>query len=489
MLTYFKPKLKENKIVQAINRYLYSPWHVGVVVCLMLLSNLFSLEFPVMWCYLLLAGATVLFADDAYPIVPLFCTGYMLFSAGNNPTGDYETNDFNNPVNVAQMIAIGVLAGILIVSRLVFELVVVRRNNKKMPQLTAGFVALGIAYALSGIFSHYDYFRSVVFGLVQIVSLCATYYFFFYTIDWSKRKVSDGAWIFTLIGIGMAVEVLGMYLKPHILQKIADGTFTRSDLKSGWGVYNNVGGMMAMLMPAPFYFAATKKRGWIYVLLASVLMMAVVLSQSRGAILAGAAVFVACTVFTFVYSKKVNHKKFALTFASIYAAVILIFVVLYFNDDYNSILSSMLERGLDDSGRFEIYRIGLTQFTEAPFFGNGFYSSEGLVFQHGQENIPEGYFLPPRYHNTVVQLLASCGAVGLIAYGYHRLQTIKLFLKKPSAHKTFLGMGLLALVLAGMVDCHMFNMGPGLTYGVMLLFAEMLPSGESAQQPLLQQNN
>ena len=53
----------------------------------------------------------------------------------------------------------------------------------------------------------------------------------------------------------------------------------------------------------------------------------------------------------------------------------------------------------------------------------------------------------------------------------------------------YLGMGLLALVLAGMVDCHMFNMGPGLTYGVMPLFAEMLPSGESAQQPLLQQNN
>ena len=137
----------------------------------------------------------------------------------------------------------------------------------------------------------------------------------------------------------------------------------------------------------------------------------------------------------------------------------------------------MLQSGLDDSGRFEIYITGLKQFLEAPFFGNGFYCSEGLVFQHGQGVIPtEGYFLPPRYHNTVVQLLASCGVVGLLGYGFHRYQTIKLFIKNPAPHKTFLAMGLLAHALASLLDCHMFNMGPGLTYGVMLLFAEMLPN-------------
>ncbi len=486
MITHFYPKLKDNNIVQRINAYLYSPWYIAMVALLMVLSNLFSLEFPVMWAYVIICWVITLFADDAYPILPLFCTAYMLFSAGNNPAGDYGNNDFSLPQNVVQMVIICILAASGLVTRFVFEVAVVRRNNKKYPLLTVGFVALGIAYALSGIFSHYDYFRSLLFGLVQIASLCVTYYFFFYTVDWSKRKLSDGATLFTIIGLGMVVEVVGMYFKPDVLQNIANGTFMRDQLKSGWGIYNNVGGVMAMLMPAPFYFACTKKRGYLYVLLASLFMVAVVLTQSRGAIVAGSIVYVVCTVFTLIYLQKPARKSSAITFIIIYVVVIVGGVILYLCKDSNHILSSMLNRGLDDSSRFEIYEIGLKQFLEAPFFGNGFYCGEGIVFQYGQNVIPtEGYFIPPRYHNTVVQLLASGGVVALVAYGFHRYQTVKLFIKNSAPHKTFLAMGLLAHLIASLLDCHMFNMGPGLTYGVMLLFAEVL-QGQTSQSTTLQ---
>ena len=481
MLTHYFPKLNDSKVVQGINKYLYSPWYVATVVLLMVLSNLFSLEFPVMWCYVLLAITITLFAQDGFPIATMFGCGYMLFSAGNNPSGDYGKNDFSTPQAVVQLVVILGLVVLCLVARFVFEVAVVRRNNNKRPLLTPGFVALGIAYILSGIFSHYDYFRTVIFGVVQIVSLCATYYFFFYTVDWSKRKVSDGALIFSIIGIGMFIEVIGMYLKPNVLLRIYDGTFVRSDLKSGWGVYNNVGGMMAMLMPAPFYYAVTKKRKLFYLFTATLLMLGVILSQSRGAIVSAGAVYIACTVFTFVYTPKSTHKSLAIIFATIYAIAIVGAAMLYLRPSDSVILDSMVDSGLDDSGRFDIYQIGLKQFLEAPFFGNGFYCSEGIVFQYGQGVIPtEGYFLPPRYHNTVVQLLASCGIVGLVAYGYHRFQTIKLFVKKPAPHKIFLAMGLLAHILASLLDCHMFNMGPGLTYGMMLLFAEMLPQSKQS---------
>ena len=439
-----------------------------------------------MWSYLVFAIAIVLFADDCFPIIPMFCTGYMLFSAGNNPAGDYGNNDFSTPQGIAQLVIICVLAVVCLVSRVVFEVVVKRRNNKKYPILTTGYLVLGLSYVLSGIFSHYDYFRSVIFALVQIASLCATYYFFFYTIDWSKRKLSDGAMIFTIIGLGMVLEVVGMYLKPDVIQMILDGTFTRNALKSGWGIYNNVGGVMALLMPAPFYFAVTKKHGWRYVLVGTLLMLGVALSQSRGAIVAGGVVYIVCTVFTFVYSQKQSYTPLIVTFSIIYAVAIAFTALLYSNKIDNEILESLVDAGLDDSGRLEIYLTGLKQFLEAPFFGNGFYCGEGLVFQYGQGTIPtEGYFIPPRYHNTVVQLLASCGIVGLVAYGYHRYQTVKLFVKDPAPHKTFLAMSLLAHILASLLDCHMFNMGPGLTYGVMLLFAEMLksPQQQNAQIP------
>lgn len=477
MLTYYIPKIKDNKFIQRMVSYFYSPWYVATIVLLMVLSNVFSLEFPVMWCYVLLAICIVLFADDCFPFVPMFCTGYMLFSAGNNPAGNYGETDFSSPQAIVQLVILCVLAFGCVATQLVFQLKVKRYNNKKVPKLITGFLALGIAYALSGIFSHYEYGRTLIFGLLQIVSLCVTYFFFFYTVDWSKRKTCDAAMIFTIIGIGMFIEVGGMYLKPTVLQKIADGTFVRGDLKSGWGIYNNVGGMMAMLMPAPFYFAATKKRGWLYVLLASLLMVGVVLSQSRGAIVSGCVVYMVCTVFTLVYSHKSERKPSAITFACVYVVVIATFIFLISNEDDFTIFSSMLEKGLDGSGRMNIYRYGLKQFLEAPFFGNGFYSGEGYVYQFGvADYLVTKPFIPPRYHNTVVQLLASCGIVGLTAYGFHRYQTVKLFVKNPAPHKTFLAMGLLAHVLASLLDCHMFNLGPGLTYGAMLLLAETLPT-------------
>lgn len=487
MLTYYIPKIKDNKFIQRMVSYFYSPWYVATIVLLMVLSNLFSLEFPVMWCYVLLAICIVLFADDCFPFVPMFCTGYMLFSAGNNPAGNYGETDFSSPQAIVQLVILCVLAFGCVATQLVFQLKVKRYNNKKVPKLITGFLALGIAYALSGIFSHYEYGRTLIFGLLQIVSLCVTYFFFFYTVDWSKRKTCDAAMIFTIIGIGMFIEVVGMYLKPTVLQKIADGTFVRGDLKSGWGIYNNVGGMMAMLMPAPFYFAATKKHGWLYVLLASLLMVGVVLSQSRGAIVSGCVVYMVCTVFTLVYSHKSERKPSAITFACVYVVVIATFIFLISNEDDFTIFSSMLEKGLDGSGRMNIYRYGLKQFLEAPFFGNGFYSGEGYVYQFGvADYLVTKPFIPPRYHNTVVQLLASCGIVGLTAYGFHRYQTVKLFIKNPAPHKTFLAMGLLAHVLASLLDCHMFNLGPGLTYGAMLLLAETLhtPNSHGEQQML-----
>lgn len=477
MLTYFYPKLNKSKVVQNVNKYLYSPWYTATIVLLMVMSNLLSLEFVVMWGYLALAIVNTLFAEDGWPIMPMFCCGYMLFSAGNNPAADYGNNDFSTPQGVAQLVTILVIAVICLVARVIFEVVVVKRNNKHNPILATGFLVLGIGYVLSGIFSHYDYIRTLLFALVQIASLCATYFFFFYTVDWSKRKVADGAQLFTIIGLGMFAEVVGMYLKPHVLQRILEGTFERGLLESGWGVYNNVGGMMAMLMPSPFYFASTKARAWRFVLLASILLVGVVLSQSRGAIGAGCLVYIACTVFTFVYSAKAEHKHLTIAFVSIYAVMIATFVSMLVAPNTRSILYSMISQGIKDNDRWNMYSIGLRQFLEAPFFGNGFYGSVGQFGQHGTGVIPEeGYFIPPRYHNTVVQLLASCGIVGFVAYGFHRYQTVKLIVKNPSPHKTILAMGILAHLLASLLDCHMFNLGPGLTYGVMLLLAEMLPN-------------
>ncbi|MBP5242287.1 MAG: hypothetical protein J6Z36_01175 [Clostridia bacterium] len=52
------------------------------------------------------------------------------------------------------------------------------------------------------------------------------------------------------------------------------------------------------------------------------------------------------------------------------------------------------------------------------------------------------------------------------------MQTVILFVKKPTLAKTFIGLGVLALLLTSLLDCHFFNIGPGILYSVFLAFAE-----------------
>ena len=84
--------------------------------------------------------------------------------------------------------------------------------------------------------------------------------------------------------------------------------------------------------------------------------------------------------------------------------------------------------------------------------------------------------LPARWHNTVIQLLASCGLVGLLCYSVHRLQTIGMFWQKRHSDVVFIGFSVLALLIMSLLDCHFFNIGPTLFYSIALAFAEHLES-------------
>ena len=110
-----------------------------------------------------------------------------------------------------------------------------------------------------------------------------------------------------------------------------------------------------------------------------------------------------------------------------------------------------------------------------PIFGDSFYPSGYLPWQFAGVEEYENFF-PPRWHNTIIQLMASCGIIGLIAYAVHRLQTVKLLFKKRNLATGFIALALMALLGMSLLDCHMFNIGPAFFYSMTLLFIEFLPS-------------
>ena len=69
-------------------------------------------------------------------------------------------------------------------------------------------------------------------------------------------------------------------------------------------------------------------------------------------------------------------------------------------------------------------------------------------------------------------MMASCGTVGLVAYLWHRVETIRLVIKKRSKYALFIGLSIAALVLCSLLDNHLFNLYPTFMYTVLLVSLE-----------------
>ena len=468
----------EYRVVRALRRFLHSPLFTALSVFLMVCANVFSLELPVFYLYLIFGLLVVLFDDDLAPLIAVILCCYMTISYANNPAAFPPKDDpawrpsaFYDPLFVIQLTFIIAAAVVILLTR--FIVILMRGENKKVPALALGFCGLGLAYVLAGLFSRYYDFKTALFGFVQILSLSGLYFLFYYGVDWKKTDKGMFARVFTMLGIGMLAEVVGMYcLSGEISALFSDGEVNRANLVTGWGIYNNVGCALAMCAPAPLYYAVKKRQSYLYLLLAFVLYIGVVFTQSRGCMLLGGLAFLFGIAATLAMSRGCNLKVNAATVGVIAGGAAVLLIVFLcdpaFKKAVEEAFAGIFEVGLDDSGRWEIYQGGIEQFKKAPFFGVGFYRCG--AFRWG--DLPEGAFLPPRYHNTYVQLLASGGIFALACYALHRLETVLLLFRRITAEKIFIAVCISAFLLTSFVDCHFFNFGPGMLYGTLLAFAE-----------------
>ena len=245
-------------------------------------------------------------------------------------------------------------------------------------------------------------------------------------------------------------------------------TIDRELMATGWGMHNNIGGLMAMMMAFPFYLAYTRKRSWVYIALASVLMLGVVISCSRTAMLAGAIVFFVCSVLLL---RKREKRGPILVVYAVAAVAVGVFAVVSF-EKLKDVFALFIEEIDAISKRDLLFINGMKQFREYPIFGGTFYPQGDFIPWDWAELEAFSTFFPPRWHNTLVQIAASCGVVGLTAYVFHRVQTVQLFLRHRNVENFFIGMFVVTLLAAGLLDNHFFNVGPVLVYSMALAFVE-----------------
>ncbi len=456
-------RLQATSAKAVLDRFLASPAYIWVLAALALAANIWGLELPVYTLFVLFGIYISLWGQDYLGLMPIVVFCYIAPSHANNP-GRNEASVFFPENGGWYLIFLFAAFFLSVVYRLLRD-----RSAKafclEKRRLLPGMLLLGAAYLLSGI-GYENYadlaLKNLTFAALQFVGVFACYWFFTAAVRWDQAHRDYFCHVGLAVGTVIALQVLSIFLSGRAVE---NGIIIWDNITTGWGINNNMGGMLAIMLPFPFYFACKGK--WGFQIWAAAFYGVICLTCSRSAILFGALCYAICLVYTIFTGP---HRWL---FSIVYALVIL--TVLYLLKDFLiALFQNFFDRGLRPSNRDNVYLEGLKQYLKYPVFGGSFYPIDFVVGQYSTLESFSGFF-PPRWHNTVVQLGASCGTVGLVAYAIHRVQTVKVALQNRSREILFVGMSVLTLLAVSLLDCHFFNIGPTLFYSMALAVMEKLP--------------
>lgn len=445
-----------------LDRFLATPYYIIAFMVLSIVSHLFSLEVPVYTVFALVAIYTAVLGNDLLPLTPLFLFGYISPSIGNNP-GLNEHSVFSG-VTGLYLAVLAVLMSLAVIWHLI-------RNReqffRKKRTLLLGLAVLSAAYLLCGIGTdHYKSTasRNLLFAAMQAGSLLIPYLLLSGGVNWDRARKDYLAWVGFTGGAAILVQVLNCYITQNV---VIDGIIIRKNIYAGWGMYNNMGFLLAMAIPFAFYLATKYRRGWIGTVVGSVFWVGVLLTCSRTSVIVGTLIYCLCVFLMLHYARNRKHNTVALiSVLAVSAAVLLLF-----RHQLLRLFSGFLGMGIDPSSRDVFFREGWKLFLQAPVLGNSFYSPGYVPWDFSTVDALST-LIPPRWHSTPLQLMVSCGTVGLCAYGFHRFQTLRLLFKSRSKEITFIGCAVSVLLVCSLFDCHFFNIGPTLFYSAALAFAE-----------------
>ena len=464
---------RESPLIQRLNQILYSPEYFMLLGGLTVLANVFCMEF-VAYTLLLATGIYVcLYGRDLLPIFPIFVFGYISPSKGNNP-GLNENSVFSLQGGGIYLAILLTAFAASLVYRVVTDPVFGgKKFLQKKRQLLSGMLILAAAYAVSGIFSgqwaEYGW-RNLLFAFLQLVAIAGLYYLLSGAVVWESAPKAYLFWTGISLGYVLLAELIGIYVKESA---IVDGVILRERIATGWGHYNSMGALFAMVIPLPFFLTGKGKYAWFAYLSAFLFCVGLLFTCSRGSIIVGVPIYLATYVLSVLHSRHARLQKWTHVFhALIIGAPILVLVI--FNDELQHLFRELPVLGADPSSRMrlETYAEGIKQFIKFPMFGGSFFPLKEDLYKWASNSTTFGYLFPPRWHNTIIQLLATGGVVCLAAYLVHRVQTIKLFTSNFTTEKLFVGLSFAALLATSMVDCHFFNVGPTLIYSGALAIVE-----------------
>ena len=447
-----------------ISAFIHSKWFVFCLAVFCAVSNVLGYDY---YFYMAVAGIAIyisVFGKDYLPYIPLMIFSYIAPSIKNNPSKS-ENSIFLLDNGGKTLIIMGCAVAVFLLIRLIFDREIGFSNAVKTKyKLLGGMVFLGISYLVSGLGSAMlEGFetKNLIFAGIQFLAMVIPYLVISFGVKWNKVVKDYLAFTVICFSLVVSVQIIFAYLTNGV---IVDGKPENAFIFSGWGVNTNMGAMVTLAIPFAFYYLAKDKNVIISNIIILFLFFVNVLSLSRNSILVGGLLYVICQIVVFSKSKKISTKIITALFI-----ILLLTGVYLFNHYVFNMFGFSFANGLNSKGRDEIYKHAVETFYSYPLLGGGFYGINSTL--HPSE-VGWNAFFPRMWHNNILQVLATGGLVCFIAYLVHRIQTIKLYMKKPTIENAFIALSLLALLLMSLLDCYFFQLGPMLFYSSALAFIE-----------------
>lgn len=453
--------VENSKITHVLRRALSSYFFPLATACVSVVCYYLGWDIVTIWYMCICGTAIMVCCKDVTPVICIFLFLNILVSVKHCPAYMGAASDyFTRPAVLGQaIVAVAFFAG-----SMVFRLVtgIVSRRFRLSP-FFFGMVALCVAFAFGGLFSTQYTPLNLMYGLALSVTILGIFTFVCGNIQIDEKTFVKLAYYLVTLFAAVAFELLIAYCTYDGL--IVDGEVIRSKLFFGWGTYNQMGMLLTLTLPSWFYLASKYKYGTAFLLGALVNVAACCLCFSRQALLMGSVIFAACCVWLLGWDK---GKKRIINVSVMACILVIAAIVLGIKHrEVAQFFSSMLGNLKTGSGRIAIWKDGLRNFLSKPVFGVGFYKPSSAPGDVGYYGGGIAFSIPVMCHNTIVQIVSTCGLFGLITYVIHRTQTVISLINNITHERVFVAMTMCALLLVSLLDNHIFYFLPTIIYAVL----------------------
>lgn len=469
-------RIENSKVTQFLRRALSSCFFPLVTAVVSVGCYYLGWDIVNIW-YLCICGTAIMVCcKDVSPVLCLILFFSLLPSPQHSPNFDGQSSNYLvSPPILAQEI-IGV---IFFLGTVIFRLVTgIVRGKFKITPLFWGILVLSAAFIINGIFYTRYTAMNLLYGAALSGIIIVFYIFCYCNFGKSEKMFERIAYYFIAVAATVTLELGVCYITN--ISESANHSW-RYLLKFGWGTYNQAGLMLTMAIPAWFYLAGKHKRGYFFLLGAVANTGMCFLSQSRQAMLMSVVVLLACCVWILVWDKGKKRIIDLIMMGAVIALVIIAAGILH--EKVLAFFKSAVDKNSlgTGNGRTTLWKEGWQNFLRKPLFGVGFYDPQAVEKE-------VGYFVPgdlshsiPRMcHNTIFELLSACGLVGLMAYVFHRVQTVMSFINNMTAERTLIALTMCVLLLVSLLDNHIFYFITTIQYAILL---SMLAITEKEKQP------